>query len=81
MNSHACVFNLKVFLDLDEFFLVFYLWLKMKRPVYILISKRYRRFDVYIYFSAWRVCVFSFPKPGVRELVLIASVRPVDLRV
>lgn len=54
MNSHACVFNLKVFLDLDE-----YLWLKMKRPVYILISKRYRRLYIYIYISQLGEFVFS----------------------
>lgn len=60
MNSHACVFNLKVFLDLDE-----YLWLKMKRPVYILISKRYRRFDVYIYISQLGEFVFSLSQSPV----------------
>lgn len=46
---------------------------------------RYDIVDTCIYFYIYisqRVCVCLFAKgPGVRELVLIASVRPVDLRV
>lgn len=49
--------------------------------MYIYIYSYLEALQTIRYFSAWRVCVFSFPKPGVRELVLIASVRPVDLRV